>query len=265
VKTQPRNNAVGSAAYIVDNRFGIVTPINITLNNAWTMTLHQWLEVVLHEMIHVLDYQTNPRNFTGYMGRYYDAHGKWFMDEGRKFEPEGFNVEKYCHVDMGINTDDRRIQSSIRNSVFVRMKGTDPRPLIIKMSRGSMRRQLTFLANRISRSSSTLSGVKEFEILTSENPEIINIKEMKMRDSYSKVSWYWWSDQFEAKYGPFKEEERISVESMRNPTIDEDKDEAEYDEYSHIDDEFARKMYDNISGVIDVKKIGDEKYEVSIG
>lgn len=33
---------------------------------------------------------------------------------------------------------------------------------------------------------------------------------------------------------------------------------------NRIDDEYARKMYDNISNVVDVKKVDDETYEVSI-
>ena len=41
----------------------------------------------------------------------------------------------------------------------------------------------------------------------------------------------------------------------------EDKDAAEYGEVDHIDDEYARKIYDMIDGVEEVRKIGDEEYE----
>ena len=44
----------------------------------------------------------------------------------------------------------------------------------------------------------------------------------------------------------------------------EDKDAAEYDEVDHIDDEYARKIYDMVDGVEEVRKIGDEEYEVVI-
>ena len=48
------------ASYIYDYGRGRVKSTSVTLNGARTLTLHEWLEVVLHEMIHVLDYETNP-------------------------------------------------------------------------------------------------------------------------------------------------------------------------------------------------------------
>lgn len=75
-----------------DNRRNKVWATAITLNGSRTLTSHEWLEVVLHEMIHVLDYETNPEHFLGYMGRSYDVHGSWFLNYGKKFWSEGFHV-----------------------------------------------------------------------------------------------------------------------------------------------------------------------------
>lgn len=47
-------------------------------------------------------------------------------------------------------------------------------------------------------------------------------------------------------------------------SINEDKDEVDYDEMNHIDDEYARSIYDNIGGVYDVEKIDDDEYEISL-
>lgn len=60
VKTQPTKSYIGMASYVFDRITGKVNATSVTLNGARTLTLHEWLEVVLHEMIHVLDYETNP-------------------------------------------------------------------------------------------------------------------------------------------------------------------------------------------------------------
>lgn len=261
VETKPRESEIGSASYLTSRTSGEISPSQVFLNSAYTLTLHEWLEVVLHEMIHILDYQTNPGHFTGYMKRYYDAHGTWFMETGKRFEPEGFHVERYCSAILGINADDSKIRNKIRNSVFVRMKGKDLRPMMLKIPRGSLTRQLVLLKDRISKSSTNLRKIEELEILTSSNPQTALLKDLRMKDTWSKISWWWDTDEFESKYGPFEKEDTVKISKGR---INEDKDEAEYDEYSHIDDGFARKMYDNIDGTVDVRKVGDDEYEVSI-
>ena len=48
-----------------------------------------------------------------------------------------------------------------------------------------------------------------------------------------------------------------------NP-INEDKDEVEYDDMNHIDDDYAKHLYDNIKGVVDVEKKSDDEYIVTI-
>ena len=121
IKAQPTQSYVGLAYYEYNNRTGSVRAVAITLNSARTLTLHEWLEVVLHEMIHVLDYETNPRSFVGYMRRAYDAHGAWFLNEGKKYEKYGFHVQKYCAADIGVNDSNPRIKGRIQNSVFLYM------------------------------------------------------------------------------------------------------------------------------------------------
>ena len=49
-------------------------------------------DTILHEMIHILDYETNPNHFTGVMRHAYDPHGYWFMNEGDKYTKHGFHV-----------------------------------------------------------------------------------------------------------------------------------------------------------------------------
>ena len=123
--------------------------------------MHEWLEVVLHEMIHILDYETNPNHFTGVMRHAYDPHGYWFMNEGDKYTKHGFHVQKYCKADIGINTDDDKVKNRISNSVFLYMKGSG-RPMIMKMSRKNLDRNLDYITSRMGKPYSTFGdGVKE--------------------------------------------------------------------------------------------------------
>ena len=80
VKVQPTKRYIGLASYVYDRARDRVWSTGVTLNGSRTLTLHEWLEVVLHEMIHILDYETNPNHFLGYMRHAYDAHGSWFMN-----------------------------------------------------------------------------------------------------------------------------------------------------------------------------------------
>jgi hypothetical protein len=58
------------------------------------------------------------------MRRVYDAHGTWFLNEGSKYEKDGFHVQKYCKADIGINDQDSKVKNRIGNSVFLYMKGS---------------------------------------------------------------------------------------------------------------------------------------------
>lgn len=83
------------------------------------MTVHNWLEVVLHEIIHILDYQTNPHHFLYGNRKHYDPHGSWFLNKGKEFESEGFNVQKYCKSNNSIDIDNPTIKNKINNMRFI--------------------------------------------------------------------------------------------------------------------------------------------------
>ena len=238
---------------------------SVTLNGSRTLTMHEWLEVVLHEMIHVLDYETNPQHFIGYMRHGYDAHGYWFLTEGEKYTKYGFHVQKYCKADIGVNTDDKKVQKRISNSVFLYMQG-NRRPMIMKMSRKSLDRNLDYITSRMGKPWSTFGrGVKEIQIMTSENPKISLLKDLRMRDSGSRISWWWFDDAFEKKYGPFEVEDTVNLLSAKNKVNEEDLESKpeEVDE-PETPEEVIDEIQDNVEGVSDVKEISDDKFVVSI-
>ena len=68
----------------------------VSLNGTLMMTIHSWLETILHEMIHVMDFKFHPEHFVDARktGVPYDEHKGWFMEQANKFKNKGFNVEK---------------------------------------------------------------------------------------------------------------------------------------------------------------------------
>ena len=264
IKSQPTKSYIGTASYVYDNYRHSVKATAITLNAANTLTLHEWLEVVLHEMIHVLDYETNPQHFLGYMRRSYDAHGYWFMEQGKKYEKWGFHVQRYCNADFGVNTDDRRIQNRLDSSVFLYMQGKD-RPLIMKMSRSSKDKNLVFILDRIKRGSSFGIGVKEIKVMTSSNPKIAMLTDLRMRNGSSKISWWWFTDDFKKKYGPFKVEDTVKVPGKRRMNEDAPEEQPfERKKEEQEPEEVIEEIKDGIGDVEEVKDIGNDKFIVTI-
>ena len=265
VKSLPRNTWLGYASYMAHFRDRKVEATGITLNSAKTLTLHEWLEVVLHEMVHVVDYIQNPSHFL-FDRRRYDAHGEWFLSFGRQFEKDGFHVQRYCEGEVGINTDDRKVQKLIKDRVFLKLEGYEhgkdnPNQCVLVLSDKLIDRYAGLLQEKSDRG--YMPGLESMTILKSSNPNIVRLKQLRMNDTYSKVKWYWFSEKFKQNYGPFEEKGKIMI-NKRNYSLAEDKDEMEFDDMNHIDDEYARKIYDQIDGVVGVKKVGDDSYEVAI-
>lgn len=109
VNPRPRVKQVGTAGYRFNDYEKTVTPLYIFLNSAFTLSLHEWLEVVMHEMVHVCDYVMNPGHFLKFMRKSYDAHGSWFMNYGKQFEQYGFHIQKYCKAELNMNMEDPKL------------------------------------------------------------------------------------------------------------------------------------------------------------
>ena len=109
-----------------------------------------------------------------------------------------------------MNTDDSKVQRRISNSVFLYMHGRNELPMIMKMSRKNLDKNLEYITSRIGKPWSTFgSGVDKIQIMTSENPNISLLKDLRMRDSSSRILWWWFNDKFNQKYGPFKLEDTV--------------------------------------------------------
>lgn len=240
VKSAPSKSFFGRATATIYRRLRKLTPNSIILNGSATLTLHEWLEVVVHEMVHIVDYTFHPEHF---FGRKYDAHGPWFLEFGKKFEKDGFHVQKYCNAEYGINTDDKKVKKQMNDMLLIEFSPGE----IIRVSPTMKYKVVNILEAK---------RYKNLKFWTTENPLAVKLSQWRPRDRYSTLRYYYFTDAFKEKYGPFKE---ITMNS-----INEDKDEVEYDDMNHIDDDYAKHLYDNIKGVVDVEKKSDDEYIMSI-
>lgn len=252
IKTSARARYMGQATYTFNRRYREITPTKIVLNGTRLLTVHGWFEVMLHEMIHILDYVQCPEHFLE-MGRRYDPHGYWFLNIGSKFEKDGFHVQRYCVDNIGVNTDNKKVNNAINNTLLLKLSGGRLDNTVMSIAKRSLDWTLECLAGK--------RGVcNRIDVMTSQNPNIIKMHQTRLRDKYSKITYYRCTDKdkFNSTYGPFKVIDTVDL------MVTEDKDEVEYDDMNHICDDYAKKIYDMVDGVVDVKEVNDNEVEVSI-
>ena len=137
--------------------------------------------------------------------------------------------------------------------------------MIMKMSRKNLDRNLDYITSRMGKPWSTFGqGVKEIKIMTSENPNISMLRDLRMRDSGSRISWWWFDDKFNQKYGPFELEDTVNVLSAKNKVNEEDLESKPEEVEPETPEEVIDEIEDKIDGVEDVKEISDDKFVVSI-
>jgi hypothetical protein len=85
-----------------------------------------------------------------------------------------------------------------------------------------------------------------------------------MRDSGSRISWWWFDDDFNKKYGPFEVEDTVKVLSAKNKVNEEDLESKPEEVEPETPEEVIDEIEDKIDGVEDVKEISDDKFVVSI-
>lgn len=86
----------GYAAYDIDYKKNTITPTYIAISNYYDSPEFIKENTLLHEMIHVLDYVTHPEHYVikHSPNRYYNAHGKWFLNECKRFLEFGYDIQK---------------------------------------------------------------------------------------------------------------------------------------------------------------------------
>ena len=231
----------GFAGITIAERDVVTRQINVkklVLNGVLTFTLHNWMETILHEMIHICDYVNFPKHFDN---DDYDAHGDWFMKEGERFKKFGFNVSKTCRAEHGVDMDNKKVKDTMNKELFIQIgKTNDGFPEIFKILSKNKDKCLSVLKKR---------RYKKVVILTSSNPKSVELKTLRPSNEMN-IRVYHMDESFREKYGPFKKVEVVDLTSMV----------LESDE---ANDETLNTLR-NIGGMVYAKKINDRIYEICL-
>ena len=232
VKPLGNKEEIGSAPYSKSYKKHEIIPMGVMLNSSYNLTLHGWVEVILHEMIHISDYLLNPDRF---YDNEYEPHGNWFMTQGKRFQKFGFNITKYCKLDLEMNDEIDKNEELDEPNLFIVFNMTDlpNKDKIIRILPKDKESAIEVLRK---------NGAKEASLRTTKNPLSNEIDCWKPGNI---VEYSPFNVPFIKFYGPFKREELLDV---FNPISEADEDEL--DKYMKI----AR----TIKGVTKVYRDDDE-------
>lgn len=130
--TKERRWGSASCRFIM-NRLGYMeaTDFKIFMSNAYDSPEEVKLNVLVHEMIHILDYQRNPnyyvyrRNGRWINRRSYDSHGEFFfMPQARRLKRYGFEIARYV-------SEEEESASQLTDKVAERIAGRKAKGYII--------------------------------------------------------------------------------------------------------------------------------------
>lgn len=132
------------------------------------------------------------------------------------------------------------------------------------MSRKNLDKHIEFISQKIGRGTFA-KGASEIFVMSSKNPNIAKLRDMRMKDSTSRASWWWFTPEFKKNYGPFEEEDCVKLWFGKNGKrlAAEGDDEPEEVEPESVE-EVADEIQDNIKSVVDVEEITPNKVEVAI-
>lgn len=184
---------------------GKLTVDSILLNGTIMMTPHEWIETIIHEMIHIYDFVHYPSHFTKIK---YDVHGDWFMKRANKFKEYGFTIEDKVNSQFD-NTSDGLSGNELDDCMFIKL-GYNPVFGEVSMIKIALKDKDTVFS-KLKR-----LGCKSIEILRTENLNAARLKNMEVTDIKEKS--YYINDEFNSKYGPFEEVDKVDLTTT---TIDE--------------------------------------------
>lgn len=179
----------------------------MSLNGTVMLPIHTWMEVILHEMIHVYDFTCFPEHYMNARrnGTVYDEHGDWFMKQASKFKEYGFNVEKTLTSKWDTSVDDEDIKQIQYNSIYFKIAhnplGWDD---VLKVDKADRNHVLSILKDK--------KYTSVIEIRT-ENLNSVRLDDINV-DLEKPLMTYHADDDFNDKYGPFEEVETIDLTNM---------------------------------------------------
>ena len=185
----------------------------VSLNGTLMMTIHSWLETILHEMIHVMDFKFHPEHFNKKINPNYDYHKGWFMKEADKFKKYGFNIKETIDSDVETTTDDDSIKEQMNGVIYIKL-GYNP---IFKCD--TMIKIHSLDKNSAFKKLKSM-GCSSIDVISTKNLSSTRLKTIELDDIGQKS--YRMTDKFNDTYGPFTKIETIDLTKTKfdeNSTI----------------------------------------------
>ena len=173
-------------------------PTTIVFNNSLTLTMREWINVMLHEMIHAYDveYRSNE-----YSKPEYKRHEGWFVKQVNKInDTYGFEVQVEYDKEFGVN--DETPELSVNHFVVIGNEDDDLSCIIV--SDDNKNECLEYIYNEL--------GKKSVLIMTTTNPDSDSLD--KLNPNTGKYTTYVCDDDFMKEFGPFFDTKTISLKKM---------------------------------------------------
>ena len=208
-----KDNAAGHTYANDDKTEGEFVIDGVSLNGTIMMTIHSWLETILHEMIHVMDFKFHPEHFNKKINPNYDYHKGWFMKEADKFKKYGFDIKETIDSDVETTTDDDSIKEQMNEVIYIKLGYNpifkcDTMIKIHSLDKNSAFKELKSM------------GCSSIDVISTKNLSSTRLKTIELDDIGQKS--YRMTDKFNDTYGPFTKIETIDLTKTKfdeNSTI----------------------------------------------
>ena len=180
----------------------IVDVDGIELNSSTMLTLHEWIESIIHEMIHVQECIEHPEHL---FKENYDPHGDWFMKRANDFTQYGFRITKTFEGDSETSVDLQTVKDAYDKEMLLQIDKTEAGvPMIIKILKGDL--------------SEILAKLKEMEyehivVLHTNSLNATRLKLTDLRESDDLIV-YTLTQKLKSKIEPIEEVETIDLNDI---------------------------------------------------
>lgn len=193
------DNGITSAK---DNDDGSIEIVELKISSTTTLTIHTWIEVVLHEMIHIDELMYHPEHFNS--GQGFEKHGKWFKEKAMEFKKMGFDVTETYDGDFGTNTNDE-IYLNNKDGVFIKVSDN---PLGFSELIKVPTKEKGYAFNRLRD-----SGYSKVWLMRTDNDNAGRL-EFNKYDDDSGYSIYHCTKKFNDRFGPFEEVKEVDLKHI---------------------------------------------------
>lgn len=182
-------------------------PTTIIFNNSLKLTMREWMNALVHEMIHAYDVEYRSKE---YSDQNYKNHEGWFMKQVDKINKKfGFEVQVYYDKEFGVNNEPPKL--SVNHLVIIGHEDDVPYGIIV--ADDNKDECLKFIYNELKK--------KSVLIMTTLNPNSDSLD--KLNPATGEYTTYDCDDGFMNEFGQFTDIKTISLRKMfMNESVDDD-------------------------------------------